>query len=101
MIVLENDLQLSSDIQPAKLPAASTEIPNGKLATIAGWGSLKETSTDFSENLQAAQVPVLSKILCRGYYQEKYTNNMFCTGQSIGGIGPCFVSAIFYLTKIK
>lgn len=57
------------------------ELYTGKLATAAGWGTLKEDGKP-SCLLQEVQVPVLSNDDCRktNYSSKMISDNMLCAG---------------------
>lgn len=92
VLTLDDGIVLSDTIAPAKLPSADLQIPVNQVGTLAGWGLVKEGSAQLSETLQEVDMPVLSKVLCRGLFPDEYTDNMICTGRNLGGIGGCNVS---------
>lgn len=70
----------------------------GKLATAAGWGTLKEDGKP-SCLLQEVQVPVLSNEECRktNYSSKMISDNMLCAGYpETGKKDSCQVKTVAY-----
>jgi hypothetical protein len=67
---------------------AAVEEP-GTMATVAGWGAIDATATSYPEELQTAQVPIVSDEKARQVYGYSYRifANVAAGGQN--GIGIC------------
>ncbi|UJR15447.1 hypothetical protein I4U23_002390 [Adineta vaga] len=70
MIRLDRPVSISDNITPICLPSAN--VPLGKLVTVAGWGTVSETSRVHSNVLRQANVNVLPSINCRVYMDIHY-----------------------------
>lgn len=91
VLEVETAVTLNNEVQPAKLPSADLEVAKDTKTTISGWGLTKEGSTELPTNLQAAEIPTLSKITCRALYPDNYSERMICAGTPLGGTDVCQV----------
>lgn len=91
VLELQNPFSLKNEIQPIKLPSADLEVAKDTKTTISGWGMVKEGANELSKNLQAAEIPTLSKITCRALYPDNYSERMICAGTPLGGTDVCQV----------
>ncbi|XP_055140280.1 putative trypsin-6 [Symphalangus syndactylus] len=68
---------------PTAPPAAGTEC------LISGWGNTASSGTDYPDELQCLDAPVLTQAKCKPSYPLKITSNMFCVGFLKGGKDSC------------
>jgi trypsin len=61
------------------------------MATTAGWGALKESSSGLPNMLQKVNVPLVSKTACndKAAYGGDITDTMLCAGYKSGGKDSC------------
>lgn len=78
------------------------ELYTGRLATAAGWGTLKEDGKP-SCLLQEVQVPVLSNDDCRktNYSSKMISDNMLCAGYPETGKKDSCQVEIFNITYYR
>lgn len=89
LIELEHD----SLAEPVTLNEVEIDISadpkNQIIATVAGWGALKENSWSTPTKLQKVSVPLVTKEVCNRNYKNKITDRMLCAGFARGGKDSC------------
>jgi trypsin len=84
---LDNDIALlrlsnRSNKQSITLPPQNDEsrLVSGTEMTIMGWGVINNTTQEYADILQKANVTTISNTLCNSadFYDGEITNNMFC-----------------------
>ncbi|PSN33951.1 hypothetical protein C0J52_19934 [Blattella germanica] len=92
LLRLSEPVQFSDFVRPVCLPPA-TNIRDGRLCTVVGWGQLFEVGRIFPDTLQEVQLPIISTVECRKrtLFLPLYrvTDNMFCAGFDRGGRDAC------------
>ena len=73
VIRLDRPIRITDDVAPICLPSGN--VPTGKQATVAGWGTVSETARAHSNVLRQANVNVLSAANCRVYKDVHYDNS--------------------------
>ncbi|NWW98810.1 TRY1 protein, partial [Caloenas nicobarica] len=93
---LDNDILLIKLAEPAVLTRAVQTVPlptscvaAGTTCLISGWGNLLSYGTQYPDDLQCLNAPVLSSSQCSGAYPGEITNNMICVGFLEGGKDSC------------
>ncbi|XP_076275409.1 venom protease-like [Rhynchophorus ferrugineus] len=81
LLRLSNRVPITQHIRPICLPKGKDNDYVGKVATAAGWGTLKEDGKP-SCILQEVDVPVISNEECRNtnYSSKMISDNMMCAG---------------------
>ncbi|KAF2896658.1 hypothetical protein ILUMI_09518 [Ignelater luminosus] len=75
--------------KPIQLANDNQDIPAGTIATISGWGTLREGGS-LPDQLQAVNVPIVSQANCKSAYgSSSITDRMLCAGYSGGGKDSC------------
>ncbi len=95
LLRLDEPVEYSASIQPIGLLSSAQEAnlaKNGVLASVTGWGVLYPETPTRSDQLQAADVAMVSPDACRnsGYSASSITENMICAGFVEGGVDACF-----------
>ena len=72
---LSQDVPFTSKVSPVCLPDKVETMYEGVLATVTGWGTLKERGT--SRTLHEVDVTVTSNAVCKKAY-PRLTSNMIC-----------------------
>ncbi|XP_076256851.1 trypsin-1-like [Rhynchophorus ferrugineus] len=91
VLELENALNLSSTIQPVKLPENDKMIVPGMKGIISGYGYIYDDSVP-STSLRSAEVTIEDFNDCRRSYHRLglvLKESMFCAGYSTGGRDAC------------
>lgn len=86
------ELADNSRYQPILVNNTEIEIPvHGEeiLATVAGWGSLRENSLGLPAKLQKVEVPLVTAAACNKSYKGIITDRMLCAGYTRGGKDSC------------
>ncbi|XP_013113227.1 trypsin 5G1 [Stomoxys calcitrans] len=78
---------LSFEMQYAKLPTRS-QVPDGTVLTVSGWGGTKNPSDDI-RILRAVHVPKVNENVCEEAYKARITDRMLCAGLVEGGKDSC------------
>ncbi|XP_055381918.1 transmembrane protease serine 9 [Condylostylus longicornis] len=86
VLTMDQPVQFSSTIRPICLPSASSaKSYRGIIATVAGWGSLRENGPQPSV-LQKVTIPIWSNADCSRKYGSAapagIANSMICAGQA-------------------
>ena len=85
-------LELSRESSQETLPLF-TDTGNdlaGVTGTLIGWGDMSSYSTDYAEELQEVEVPIISNSVCNASYPGQVTGNMVCAGYPLGGKDSCY-----------
>ncbi|WP_434587097.1 S1 family serine peptidase [Streptomyces sp. A5-4] len=87
-------VSVGNGVQFAKL-ATSNPAP-GTMATVTGWGRLRELDTDLPTAQHTVQVPITTAAACQAAYPNPNdggtvldTGSMLCAGPAAGGQGIC------------
>jgi len=87
------ELSRDSRYEPISLNTAEIAVPTSGtpiLATVAGWGMTKETSTVLPKKLQKVDVPLVPATVCKkNYGSSSITARMLCGGYAKGGKDSC------------
>jgi len=93
LLRLRDQVEMSDFVRPVCLPPPGSEIRDGALCTVVGWGQLFESGRIFPDTLQEVQLPLISSPECkkRTVFLPLYriTENMFCAGYERGGRDAC------------
>ncbi|XP_023304279.1 venom serine protease Bi-VSP [Lucilia cuprina] len=88
ILTLSEPVQFTKEIQPICLPTSSTQQSrsySGHIATVAGWGSLRENGPQPSI-LQKVQIPIWTNTECAQKYGRAapagIIESMICAGQA-------------------
>lgn len=85
-------LSQNSRYQPIELNTTEIALPkNGPavMATVAGWGVTRETSSTLPRKLQKVDIPLIRKEVCSKNYPNSITDRMLCAGYAQGGKDSC------------
>jgi Secreted trypsin-like serine protease len=86
------ELSGSSNYAPININTAEIAVPTDGsqiLATVAGWGYLRENSWSLPANLQKVDIPLVSHEECNAAYNGEITDRMMCAGVKAGGKDSC------------
>jgi len=86
------ELSQDSSYEPIELNTQEIPVtPNNPaiMATVAGWGALRETASDLPSILQKVEVPLVPATICRKNYSGTITDRMLCAGYTQGGKDSC------------
>ena len=84
------ELERSSLAQTLPLMSDVTNDLSGNMAIIIGWGDTDQSdSTEFPDELQQVNVPVIGNTTCSTVYPGLITENMLCAGYAEGGKDSC------------
>ncbi|XP_040217644.1 trypsin-like [Rana temporaria] len=93
---LDNDIMLIKLASPATLnsyvkaaPLASGCAAAGTSCLISGWGNTLSSGSNYPDQLQCLNAPILSDSQCQSSYPGEITKNMFCAGYLAGGKDSC------------
>lgn len=75
------------DLNPAEIAIPKTGTPI--MATVAGWGALRESAAGLPKKLQKVSVPLIRKEVCSKNYPGDITDRMICAGYAKGGKDSC------------
>ncbi|KAH8398549.1 hypothetical protein KR215_012152 [Drosophila sulfurigaster] len=89
LLKLDSVVPLGANMRPVCLPDVNHNF-DGKTATVAGWGLIKEGGTT-SNYLQEVEVPIITNQQCRTTrYKDKISEVMLCAGLvKSGGKDAC------------
>lgn len=74
----------------ACLPKPRDHLPFKQMCTIVGWGKQSPSDHYGTDILHEAQVPIVTKQVCREVYTDyQITANMFCAGYRRGRMDSC------------
>ncbi|KAM8924272.1 trypsin-like isoform 1-T1 [Pelodytes ibericus] len=92
----DNDIMLIKLASPATLNAyvKTVSMPSGCASAgtsclIAGWGNLLSSGTNYPDQLQCLNAPILTSSQCSNAYPGQITSNMICVGYVEGGKDSC------------
>lgn len=88
ILELTEPLEFNEQIQPIALPNEDTIVKDGALCLVSGWGNT-HNSSESSETLRAAYVPIANQEYCNNQYQGQVTPRMICAGFDDGGKDSC------------
>uniref|UniRef100_A0A8B9CTZ9 Peptidase S1 domain-containing protein n=1 Tax=Anser brachyrhynchus TaxID=132585 RepID=A0A8B9CTZ9_9AVES len=89
LIKLSKAATLNSYVNTVPLPTSC--VAAGTTCLISGWGNTLSSGTQYPNNLQCLNAPVLSSSQCSSAYPGQITNNMICVGYLNGGKDSCQV----------
>ncbi|XP_065705528.2 trypsin-like [Patagioenas fasciata] len=87
LIKLAKSAQLSRAVQTVALPTSC--VAAGTTCLISGWGNLLSYGTQYPDDLQCLDAPVLTSSQCNQAYPGEITSNMICVGFLEGGKDSC------------
>lgn len=92
LLKLSSPLSFNSSVQAipyATSADAAAGLTNpGVMSTISGWGTLSSGGSS-PDQLQAAQVPIVSNSYANGQYPETITADQLAAGYTSGGVDAC------------
>lgn len=90
ILKLSRSIQLSETAQPVQLFAQREEANEGVLATITGWGAIRE-GTSTTDVLRTVDVPIITKAECSKAYSSfgGVPNGQICAAYPEGGKDSC------------
>ena len=89
LLRIAGNVPISNNVSPILLPVSQGTAQVGQLCTITGWGSLSESSSNRSQVLQKAAVPIVSNARCDIAYTNRIFPEHICAGYESGGIDIC------------
>nr|CAH7756162.1 unnamed protein product [Callosobruchus chinensis] len=91
ILELATDIQFSEAAAPVALIGRNLAYPQGTLAVISGWGTVREGALALPTRLRASAVPLVSRRSCFLIYRGRVriTNRMICAGLAVGGRDTC------------
>ncbi|EDW68611.2 LOW QUALITY PROTEIN: uncharacterized protein Dvir_GJ12600 [Drosophila virilis] len=91
VVVLKTPLKFSDYVQPICLPERGAPLVENRTCTISGWGSIKSGMSTPSQELRAAQLPILPDATCKqmNVYGDAITEGMFCAGSMDESVDAC------------
>lgn len=88
ILELSETLNFTKQVNEIALPNEDTIVKDGALCLVSGWGNTQNSSQS-SEKLRAAYVPVANQDYCNKQYQGQVTPRMICAGFEEGGKDSC------------
>ncbi|GJQ74459.1 hypothetical protein Trydic_g21329 [Trypoxylus dichotomus] len=80
----------SFGVSAISLPSSGSTPSAGATAVVSGWGTLSSGASTLPTQLQAVQVPIVSRSSCRrSYGTNSITDRMLCAGFTAGGKDAC------------
>ncbi|XP_043866150.1 uncharacterized protein LOC6586608 isoform X5 [Drosophila mojavensis] len=91
LVVLKTPLKFNDYVQPICLPEPGAPLLENRTCTISGWGSIKSGVSTPSQELRAAQLPILADTTCKqmNVYGDAMTEGMFCAGSMDASVDAC------------
>lgn len=95
VLKLKTNLTYSQTIQPVKLPvpiasSSDTSFLDGSIATLAGWGAVKDISFDMSKQLMTVNLPIVPHEQCvKDLPDDGINMREICAGTTQGGKDAC------------
>ncbi|XP_030239469.1 uncharacterized protein LOC108651696 isoform X1 [Drosophila navojoa] len=91
LVVLKTPLKFNDYVQPICLPERGAPLLENRTCTISGWGSIKSGVSTPSQELRAAQLPILPDTTCKqmNVYGDAMTEGMFCAGSMDASVDAC------------
>ncbi|XP_060652582.1 uncharacterized protein LOC132788919 isoform X1 [Drosophila nasuta] len=91
VVVLKTPLKFNDYVQPICLPERGAPLTENRTCTISGWGSIKSGVSTPSQELRAAQLPILPDTTCKqlNVYGDAMTEGMFCAGSMDESVDAC------------
>ncbi|XP_063290684.1 trypsin isoform X1 [Pelobates fuscus] len=93
---LDNDIMLIKLASPASFNSYvnAVALPSGCAAAgtsclIAGWGNTLSSGSNYPNDLQCLNAPILTDSQCSNAYPGEITSNMICVGYIEGGKDSC------------
>lgn len=74
---------------PLITPRQMSRLRNGDAMTVAGWGSVNPSASEYPSYLQEAQVQFRDNNTCNRAYEGSVTEKMLCAGVPGGGKDSC------------
>jgi secreted trypsin-like serine protease len=87
------ELMRASTFEPIAVAVPGDEglYAPGTMATVAGWGDMSDGGGSYPNDLQEAQVPVISDADCAAAYPGQTTGAAeVCAAYAAGGIDTCY-----------
>ncbi|KAG8436276.1 hypothetical protein GDO86_007399 [Hymenochirus boettgeri] len=89
LVLLDHSVPLTSPyVQPICLPASTHHFPDGSSCWITGWGAAQMNGLN-SDELQKADVQLISQEICIALYRNQISPRMLCAGYSDGHKDAC------------
>ena len=88
LLRIDGNLTFNSYVSQILLPVSQGNPKIEQLCTITGWGSLSEFNRTRSQELQKAEIPVVSNARCDQAYNRIFPEQI-CAGFEEGGVGIC------------
>lgn len=85
VLLLENEFPLGPSINYIQLPTQNENVPIGKMATVAGWGSNRENG-NYSKKLRVTEVKIHENKDCA----QNINDQMICAGDIEGNHTICY-----------
>jgi secreted trypsin-like serine protease len=85
ILTLPGQAVFNEFVQPLVLPTVATDLFQGQLATISGWGATSATSPVISPVLRQVENQVISNNLCQARFGVLVTPTNVCTESSPTG----------------
>lgn len=86
-------VQLSTSVEQESFPQIRNDLSlyAGRDTWVAGWGVLRSSSANLSEDLNEVSVPIVNYSICNSFvgYDGILTRNMLCAGYMLGGQDAC------------
>jgi trypsin len=82
-------IELNYNVGVVTIPVSKDDIPQGILATVVGWGALREDESLFPYELYEVDVPIVSRASCINLHGSEFTSNMICAGYDAGVKDTC------------
>lgn len=89
LLKLAQKLSFNTNVQAIPLSKSISDIRNGVMATVVGWGDLVENANAGSTTLKKVNVPVITNSNCKKYYGNDLYPGMFCAGYQNGNLDSC------------
>ncbi|XP_072920043.1 granzyme A-like [Hemitrygon akajei] len=93
LLQLESEAKLNKFVGFLPLPQEVSDLKDGTVCTVAGWGATKSNSDKESDCLREADVTIIDRKMCNSqdYYKHQplITENMLCAGDKKGGRDAC------------
>ena len=88
LLQINGSVTMNKYVSPILLPVSQGNPQVGQLCNITGWGSMSEFSSNQSQVLQKAAVPIVSNARCGQTFEEIFSEQI-CAGYEEGGVDIC------------
>lgn len=89
IVFVATDFAFGRLVQPIRLPQAGAVAREGAVATVSGWGAIKEGEQIFQKKLRWASVSVVGNEKCNVAHRGLITEAMMCAGDTDDGKDAC------------